>query len=265
MAALRDSDVREHLDAATSAAILWLECFDSIDSTNTYLLDAEPPPAGAWYVAIADEQTAGRGRAGHRWQSAPGAGLWMSAACTFAEAPAGLSALTLALGAVVAEALSALGVDGIALKWPNDLLVGDRKLGGMLVESAHGGRTAVCGIGINLDTPAPIDDERALEPIGLRAVMDAAPARGELAARLLTRMVAAAPRFVADGFAPFRSAWSAFDWLKDRPVTVSGANAPLSGVARGIDDSGALRVVAGGREHSVSAGSVRPVAPGDAA
>ncbi len=97
-------------------------------STNTVLLDEGKPGV----LLIADEQTAGRGRRGRRWYSAPGADIAFSLSAEVAKPPPGLS---LVAGVAAARALRALGVAQAALKWPNDLLVGGAKLGGILVET----------------------------------------------------------------------------------------------------------------------------------
>lgn len=258
MTAAGASRVAACLDDDVARRIVRLETFPSIDSTNTYLMEIGAPPPGRWHVAMADEQTGGRGRAGHAWQSASGGGLWMSAAYTFESAPRGLSALTLALGAIVAAELESLGLERIRLKWPNDLIVGRRKLGGILVESMAGGRTAVCGIGINLDTPRLYEDAQALEPIGLKALMATPPDRDALAARLLDGIIRGMPVFAAEGLAAFRSRWIGYDWLLGREVTVTGVDPELSGIASGIDEDGALRIRDGAVEHRVVSGTVRP-------
>src|SRR5436190_24276906 len=113
-------------------------------STNDVLLAANRPGV----LLIADEQTAGRGRRGRRWYSAPGAGLTFSLSVKIGRTVAGLS---LVAGVAAARALRALGVAQAALKWPNDLEVDGAKLGGILVETRSQGRAthAVIGIGLN--------------------------------------------------------------------------------------------------------------------
>src|SRR3954451_1534746 len=117
--------------------VRWLE---RCGSTNTALLEA----GKAGVLLATNEQTAGRGRRGHRWYSAPGADITFSLSAEIANPVAGLS---LVAGVAAASALRALGVREAALKWPNDLLVGGAKLGGILVETR--GRLAVFGFGIN--------------------------------------------------------------------------------------------------------------------
>ena len=111
-----------------------LEVFGEIDSTNSYLLNVPPPPAGRFRVAIAEHQTGGRGRMDRRWVSPAATGLCLSIAYTFTDTPSDLSCATLAVGIAIAEALEEIGILGIGLKWPNDLVFRGGKLGGILTE-----------------------------------------------------------------------------------------------------------------------------------
>ena len=178
MSALDAAVLRRALAEASLASLEDLEVFASIPSTNTHLLAKSPPAAGRLHVALADHQTAGRGRRARQWLSPPGAGLCLSVAYTFAEPPGQLPCLTLAIGVGIVHALETLGVGGIGLKWPNDIVVRESKLGGMLAES-HGvstsGAAVVVGIGINLDLPPVIleslDSDWAHAPIDLKSIL----------------------------------------------------------------------------------------------
>ncbi len=236
-----------------------IDTLDEVGSTNDYLKETPLPDATRWHLALAESQTAGRGRGDNAWLSPPGAGLWMSAVHTFDDVPARLSAFTLAAGVAVAEALAAVGLRGIALKWPNDLIVDDRKLGGILVESINGGRTAVCGIGINVALPdvGSLSFSKALRPIDLSSVCDEVPDRNALAGSIVSELVGAAERFANEGFAAFADAWSNYDWLRGREVIVSGIDPSLMGVANGIGENGELILSDGGVDFRVVSGSVR--------
>ena len=100
---------------------------------------SQPPPGGRPFrVAIADQQTAGRGRHYRRWVSPPGAGLYMSFAYSFEDPPENLPSLTLAIGVGVIAALQEFNIEGVSLKWPNDIVALDGKLGGILTEFQSG-------------------------------------------------------------------------------------------------------------------------------
>ena len=105
-----------------------IDVFDEIESTNSYLLSEPAPAVGRFRVALAEHQTAGRGRMDKRWHSPAASGVCLSMAYTFGLARADLSAVTLAIGVGVARVIASAGLSGVQLKWPNDLVARDGKL-----------------------------------------------------------------------------------------------------------------------------------------
>ena len=137
-----------------------------VESTNSVLAERLRAGAAAPELCIAEIQTEGRGRHGRRWVSGLGQSLVLSVSWRFAARPEGLSALSLAVGVALAEALACEGFGRVMLKWPNDLVVDDRKLAGILVEASHSGSgaaTCVVGVGFNLDL-APAESVRIDQP-----------------------------------------------------------------------------------------------------
>ena len=129
-----------------------IERFDEVDSTNRYLLDeAAAGRRGAGAVAVADRQTAGRGRLGRRWSAPPGGSLLVSVLLRAPADPARRHLLTLSAGIAAVEAVTTLTDGSVTprLKWPNDLVVDDHKLAGVLAESV--GDHVVVGMGLNID------------------------------------------------------------------------------------------------------------------
>lgn len=230
----------------------WLEC---CDSTNAVLLARAEAGAPTGTVVVAAEQTAGRGRRGRTWVSAPGDSLTFSLLWRFAPntAPAGLS---LAVGLALAQALEKVGAGGTAiqLKWPNDLLCGERKLGGILVELLPGApHVAVIGIGINLRLPAAMPGE-------LRARSAALPpgaAPHALLATILIELRSVLESFARVGFAGLRAAWRARHAFENAPVRILMDFAPLrAGICRGVDVDGALLLEVDGRIERILSGEV---------
>jgi BirA family biotin operon repressor/biotin-[acetyl-CoA-carboxylase] ligase len=232
--------------------------FREIESTNTFLLNAARPAAGDMRVAIAHAQTHGRGRHGKDWYSPAGAGLWMSIAYTFMTPPKTLPALTLAIGVTLAKELRELGVVDIALKWPNDLLVGSRKLGGILLESRANGMTAIVGIGINLALPknANCHIKTGNMPVDLRELIPTIPAIELLAAKLIEHLGTTLRLFDQNGFASFATAWSEFDALVGSRVSVQSSGVEQTGIACGIAADGALLIDSNAGMLRVVSGSV---------
>ncbi|MGI9246494.1 MAG: biotin--[acetyl-CoA-carboxylase] ligase, partial [Steroidobacteraceae bacterium] len=153
--------------AARSAGHAWparCEVLFEVASTNEYLHTAPAPEPGAPRLVFAELQTAGRGRRGRQWLAPFGSGLTFSIGWTFADMPAELSALGLALGVCVVRSLRELGAERVELKWPNDIVCGHRKLGGLLLQmrsEAGGPAYVVAGLGLNLRLPAAARAELA--------------------------------------------------------------------------------------------------------
>ena len=247
--------IRAALNPEARAALEVIEIHRSIDSTNTHLSERVTARHAA---CLAEHQRAGRGRVGRRWVSPFGANLYCSVAWTFEALPPGIQALALAAGAAVAQAIDADGRLGVRLKWPNDLVAADRKLGGVLVEmrgEPPGITRVVVGVGINVRMPAAagtgID-----QPWTDLATLGAATARNALAASVLDALVAMLTRFARDGFAASYDSWSARDALRGRDIAVSGDGKPLRGIARGIDRDGALRLEVNGAVRRMIVGEV---------
>ncbi|TDJ45323.1 MAG: biotin--[acetyl-CoA-carboxylase] ligase, partial [Gammaproteobacteria bacterium] len=142
--------ILQELNPDVERLMVRLDVHEEIDSTNQALLDAAPRVAGELNVALAEYQHAGRGRRGRRWAAPFGGGLCFSAGWLFEEMPQDLSALTLATGVVVRQVLLEATGLAVQLKWPNDLVWDDRKLGGILVEftaESQGRCYVVIGIG----------------------------------------------------------------------------------------------------------------------
>ena len=252
-----------------------VEVLPSIDSTNTELMRRARAGQTEPTLLVAEQQTAGRGRLGRVWQSDVGASLMLSLGLPMA--PRDWSGLSLAVGVSVAESLQPTlpplepgQPPRIGLKWPNDLwLSGDRKLGGILVETAsfvapqaahpataHGTATryVVVGIGINV---LPRSGEGMSMPPG--CLQDVEPGLDAPAAllRIVPPLVAMLQGFEACGFAPVQPRFAARDVLQGRPVTLSDGQ---TGTAHGVAEDGALLVhTAQGMQAVTSAEiSVRP-------
>lgn len=247
-------------DVRARGAALRVEALDVTDSTNERLLARLPDGPVHACALLAEYQTAGRGRRGDRWIAPPGGGLCLSLGWRFDSPPATFSALSLVVGVALARTLVAMGVGGARLKWPNDVVVGDAKLAGILIEmrsEAGGPCTTVIGIGLNVRLPeaarAVIDQPACdVESAAGRSV-----SRNALAADLLAALSTDVSVFAETGFARFRDAWTALDALADAPVRLELPGRRVDGIARGVDEHGALLIEHGGAPERFLAGHLR--------
>ena len=239
---------------ASRFALRWV---DTCESTNSELSAHPPADDGRVHVLIATDQRAGRGRRGRAWQSWAGGSLTFSALWRFphgAPVPAGLS---LVAGLALADALERLGVEGVRLKWPNDVLIDGRKLAGILVELLPGRErtpAAVVGVGLNLQLPTGVVVPDQPEVADLHGALgDRLPPPEAILAALLDSLFRLFETYASAGFAALRGAWEQRNAFAGRPVCVSGEGEVISGVCAGVDDDGALLVrVEGGLRRIVS-------------
>jgi BirA family biotin operon repressor/biotin-[acetyl-CoA-carboxylase] ligase len=185
----------------------------------------------------------------------------MSVAYSFKSQPSNLPALTLAVGATLADELAILGVKNIGLKWPNDLVVGRCKLGGILLESCDGGMTAVAGIGINMALPPEANDRirAGKKPIDLGSILAKPPSVVRLAARVIERLHSTMHQFDAGGLESFVAGWSRFDTLAGLEIVVRSGDVEETGTAQGIADDGALLIENKQGVKRIVTGTVRVV------
>lgn len=246
-----------------------LQTFATIDSTNSYLMQTPGPPPGKISIAATTNQTSGRGRQGKVWLSPPGSGVCLSAAYTFREQPENLPALTLAIGLAALRALKGLGARGIQIKWPNDLVARDGKLGGILteVQSQSGkGVTVVSGIGINIelgeDFDAALENDWAKRVVELKELCESTPTHDEVAAALTKHLLTAFQDYEHEGFSPLVARWSQHDWLVGRDLVIQSPHEQIRGLGAGIAEDGALLIEtrADGKRHIVS-GTIVQVGP----
>lgn len=257
--------IRAALPAEAAGRLRNLELHESLASTSDRLLAADDLPPGRFDACLAEFQSAGRGRRGRRWIAPFASGLCLSLNWYYRDAPETLGALSLAAGVAALRALRRLGVQGLALKWPNDIVKDDRKLGGILIDlrsEAAGPAYVVVGVGVNVRLPASARSRLAAEGVDALdlASLGMPPARNALAAALIAELAAALDEFGARGMAGFSAEWRESDALAGRAVAVFHGGQALAGRACGVDDDGALLLEIDGVPRRIVSGevSVRP-------
>lgn len=212
-----------------------VEILPEVDSTNTELMRRARAGQLDPVLLVAERQTAGRGRLGRDWKSdVQGLGGTLTFSLGVPLAPADWSGLSLAVGLAVVQSLH----PDLRLKWPNDVWLQQRKLAGILIETASVGDTryAVIGVGINIASRDATD--LRTPPAALQELWPEATAPAALA-RVALPLAQTVQQFAAEGFAPLRPAFHARDLLYGQEVVCSDGT---TGTARGVDASGALLV-----------------------
>lgn len=223
-------------DTRSIAAGWTLHEYPLVDSTNDTARDLP-----AWQAVRADVQRTGRGRHDRSWVSDKG-GLWLSAVVPVGTSEQGWQALPLAAGCAVCEALASLGLPDLRLRWPNDVMVRDRKVAGLLVDQFHPDR-AVVGIGVNVTNhPEASDATLRSSATTLSEWLTTTPALQEVATRILERLRRVAGIMHQDGFAavvPAVNDW----WRPGVSMEIETENGCRRGVFNGIDAKGRLRLL----------------------
>lgn len=270
MSLLTADNVRQPISGESRKHLDILEVFAEIESTNSYLLDQPCPAPGRYRVVIAEHQTAGRGRMDRTWYSPASSGLSLSLSFTFRSMPENFPSLSLAIGIGVVQALERFGIQGIGLKWPNDIVARDGKLGGVLTEVLPAnaeGVTVVVGIGLNIDFEET--GAQSVIPTNIGRVVDLAsfcdkiPSRAAMSAAVIECLFDTMVRFEAEGFEPFYELWQQYDWLRGQHAQIETADSLVPGVVDGIDTDGALLLKIDDERRRFSSGSVILNAPVD--
>lgn len=231
----------------------------SCSSTNSdihALVDA----CRRYTILFSEQQTAGRGRRGRNWFSPFAENLYMSMCFSWAKGPLALQGLSIVVGVAVAELLVEEGVDGVGVKWPNDVWINGKKVAGILIElegEVTSSWRVTLGLGLNTHMSAVSGVDIDQPWTSLAEYIDVK--RTDLAAKLVQKLVLALDDFVATGFQGFTGRYSSLDALGGRRVLLHGPE--VEGVVRGVDVDGALLLETDTGLHSFHAGeiSVRPL------
>ena len=236
----------------------------TVDSTNRYVAENPIDAAGHAQVCVAEVQNAGRGRRGRSWVAPFGTGICLSLGWQFAEAPPTFSALSLAVGVAAIKALRRFGATNAGLKWPNDLVWQNRKLGGVLIEmrgESAGPAHVVIGIGLNMQMPASVrltlaEQQSALIADVHEMLRDRTPTRNTLSGALVEELIRMLQVFAERGFTPLVEEWRQLDTLANAQVKVMSGSGTIYGTARGVEIDGTLLVDVNGQLQRFVSGEV---------
>ena len=225
---------------------LRIEVEREIDSTNAALKRRALSEDIHGVALFAETQTAGRGRLGRVWVSPPKSNIYLSLGWRTGLEPLELAGLSLAAGCAIGEGLERNFGLKMQLKWPNDLYLGGKKCGGVLidlVQSSNQDWTIVVGVGLNVAMPnsGGNDIDQPWTDLGSHSAVPLT--RNEVGGQLLGALVPLLSSWQVGAFSQWRESWSRRDLMAGHQITVQQGNHSISGRADGVDQSGALRVV----------------------
>ena len=254
--------ISNNLKVSTADRIHRLEVFPALDSTNTYLLNAPIPDPSQMTVCLAEYQSAGRGRYGKKWNVPFGGGLCLSVGWLFNELPQNISALSLSVAVVARRVIGELTGCYPLVKWPNDLVWEDQKLGGILIETSGENENAlhvVVGIGINVSIDPTYLKKICDWPEGaidMNSMVKRQFIKNELAGRLIEDFFATLKSYGSFGFEPHHEEFISAHYLNGREVVLSNGSSELSGTVVTVDLDGALVLKTGSSVRRVISGEV---------
>lgn len=246
MIKLNAQHLMSKLPSKSLSLIEQIYVFNELDSTNGYLLEHK----GCGEVCLAETQMQGRGRRGRSWSS-PGAGnIYLSMSWCFDVIPERFPLISLITGISICEVLDSSGLQGHGIKWPNDILINQNKIAGILVETSGSLQRVVIGIGLNLystntkqiPTKQSLQDVIQLPWRSLEDVMDNVPQRDDLIVGIINNLVDKMSTLNCLSFSDFIQRWKQWDIVIDRPVMIIDGQKKINGLAKGIDKNGHILV-----------------------
>lgn len=244
-----EATIRDCLVRQGASNIGSIEVFSSLSSTNDYLLHKEIGDKKEITICIAERQTQGRGRFGHTWWSPPG-NLYLSLLYPLEKWDRKYETLGLWLLIAVAKLLKRLKCVGVQLKWPNDICVQGRKLGGILIERKSGriGQRLVIGVGLNVTMSTTIDAQPEAFWSDLISIMPGwSLSRNELAAHLIISCSTTLADLKDNALTGLPSTWNRYDAIRDRSIQFTCNRKCSVGIARGVDEQGRIIVELNGK------------------
>ncbi len=253
---LSKSKIFAYLNDVVASDIRDLTVYLECESTNSLAMRTAVNGDAHGHIFLAEYQQLGRGRRGRRWVSPFGHNIYLSLVWKFAGGASQLEGLSLVVGIALARVLRQLGLQDTQLKWPNDVMVANKKIGGVLLEmlgDPAGESQVIIGVGLNVKM---FDSDAIDQP--WTAILEYLPhvSRNELVANLISELIEALHTFSVEGFAHYSSEWNRLDAYREQQVQVLSGNHSMHGVAKGVADNGALRVFDGEKEQLMYGGEI---------
>jgi len=246
MIKLNATNLMSKLSPESLSLIKQIYVFNELDSTNGWLLKHK----GCGEICLAETQMQGRGRRGRSWSSPDAGNIYLSMSWCFDLIPEQFPLISLITGISLCEVLDSSGLQGHGIKWPNDILINQQKIAGILVETSGSLQHVVIGIGINLSSTnqKQTDQEQGAQHkiqqpwCSLDDVMDNVPQRDDLILGIINNLAGKMSTLSSLSFLDFNQQWKQWDLVIDRSVTIFTGAGSINGLAKGIDKQGHILV-----------------------
>lgn len=252
--------IEDNLSYSAHLKIDGIHTFRELDSTNSEAMRILESGRNGIQLVVANLQTDGRGRRGRRWLSPKEQGLYMSLLHPFTCDVSALQALSLVSALSVHESLTGKNVPSLQLKWPNDLLIGKKKLAGILLElrTFDGVTYIIFGIGVNYSLGESQKSKIDRPVTDLAEMVSDIPGREEMVGTICSTLLMNIEKFIAEGFGSFQDSWNQYDFYYKSNVVITNGNHCQSGKSLGVNKDGALVLETSEGEKIISAGELLP-------
>ena len=250
--------IRAKIPQRIASRISSIERHIVINSTNSALINLSAEKQHA-KVCLAEYQTAGRGRYGRQWVAPFASGLCLSLAWQFQNIVKQLQLISLLPAVALIRVMHKIGLKGVGVKWPNDVVFNGRKLAGVLIEIPANNsefQALVIGIGLNVYNRSESSEQIQQPWVAIDKELDTIPSRNELAAMLIIELFELIQAAEQEGLAMIRDEWQRYDALRNTPVCVMNGEQKEKGISRGINDEGSLCVEINGEIKEFVSGEV---------
>ena len=236
-----------------------LEVLFKTDSTNKTLLKRLDHKMIHGNVVFAEYQSQGRGRRGNEWLSPLGSGIMFSVGWHFDITPKTISLLSLFIGVAVARTLQSKNISNLGLKWPNDILLQNKKIGGILIDvrgEVGGPIDAIIGLGLNYQLTEEVQKKVSQPITDLKSNASGNISRNELAADLVKNIIKVLKKIETNESTDLLDEWRQLDCYVEKNATLILPNDEIHGVIKGIDDEGSLLMSVSGKIKRFNAGEI---------
>lgn len=255
---MEKSAIRDLLSIESQRTFEEIQLFEEIDSTNAEAIRQIRAGNSANRLLVAESQTAGRGRRGRKWVSPRNGGIYMSLVRQFTLPPNALQGLSLLTAISLKSALDSLGVTGLKLKWPNDILYQKMKLAGILLELQQREQHCylVFGIGLNVALPAKVKAELDQSVTDITSIADFDFDNNQLVATVINELCSNLLEYERSGFSAFKKRWNDADLFLNKNVEIHNGEKRIIGKSLGVDTNGALLLETTAGLQSINGGEV---------